>query len=368
MSCKILGVIINPIAGMGGSVGLHGTDGEARRRAEALGAVPIAGKRAIRGLRRLGAAPGARVLAAGGPMGEDIVRSLGWEAETAGPPPSAPTTREDTQAAARAMREAGVDLLLFAGGDGTARDIAEAVGRRIPLLGIPTGVKMHSAVFGGAPEAAGELAARFLQNPGGVELRKREVLDVQPDSGEVGGFLMVSVPYARGLLQSGKATSPVGDDRLLDMLCAEIAGEMEPDRLYILGPGTTVGMVLEHLGLEGTMTGVDAVANGRLAARDASEARLLELLAEGRGAAIILGVIGGQGFLLGRGNQQLSPPVVRRVGEDNVIILASEEKLRSLDPPVLRVDMGVEEPDPALLGYRQVRTAPGQSIIMKVVS
>ena len=158
---------------MGGSVGLHGTNGDARRRAEALGAVPIAGKRAVRGLRRLGAAPGARVLAAGGPMGEDIVRSLGWETETAGPPPSAPTTRGDTQAAARAMQEAGADLLLFAGGDGTARDIAEAVGCRTPLLGIPTGVKMHSAVFGDAPEAAGELAARFLKDPGRASLRKR---------------------------------------------------------------------------------------------------------------------------------------------------------------------------------------------------
>lgn len=368
MRCKTLGVIINPIAGMGGSVGLHGTDGEARRRAEALGAVPIAGRRAVRGLRRLGDAPGARVLAAGGPMGEDIVRSLGWAAETAGPPPSVPTTREDTQAAARAMREAGVDLLLFAGGDGTARDIAEAVGRRTPLLGIPTGVKMHSAVFGGVPEAAGELAARFLQDPGGVSLRTREVLDVEPDSGEVGGFLLASVPYARGLLQSGKATSPAGDDRCLELLCAEIAGEMEPDRLYILGPGATVGLILEHLGLEGTTTGVDAVANGQLAIRDASESQLLELLAGGGEATIILGVIGGQGFLLGRGNQQLSPPVVRRVGEDNVIILAGEEKLRNLDPPLLRVDLGVEKPDPALLGYRRVRTAPGRSIMMKVVS
>lgn len=368
MSSKILGVIINPIAGMGGSVGLHGTDGDARRRAEALGAVPIAGKRAVRGLRRLGAAPGARVLAAGGPMGEDIVRSLGWEAETTGPPPSAPTTREDTQAAARAMQEAGADLLLFAGGDGTARDIAEAVGCRTPLLGIPTGVKMHSAVFGGAPEAAGELAARFLKDPDGTSLRKREVLDVSPDSGEVGGFVLASVPYARGLLQSGKAASPAADDRLLDLLCAEIAGEMKAGRLYILGPGATVGLVMQYLGLEGTTAGVDAVADGRLAARDASEARLLELLAEGREATIILGVIGGQGFLLGRGNQQLSPAVIRRVGEDNVIILASEEKLRSLDPPVLRVDTGVEKSDPALLGYRRVRTAPGQSTMMKVVS
>lgn len=359
-------MIINPIAGMGGAVGLHGTDGDLRRRALALGAVPIAPRRATRGLRRLSAVPQLRIWAAAGEMGADAIRSLGREASTIGEVPSSPTTGADTQAAARAMRDAEVDLILFAGGDGTARDIAGAVGEGTPLLGIPTGVKMHSAVFGATPEAAGETAARFLLDPERAPLRAREVMDASPEGGGVESFLTARVPYARGLLQSGKATAAATDEGDLDLLCAEIAREMEAGRLYILGPGTTVGRIKNRLGA-GTVTGVDAVRDGQLAAGDASSSRLLELLAMGREATIVLGVIGGQGFLLGRGNQQIGPEVIRRVGENNVLILAGEEKLRRLDPPVLRVDLGTEEPDPALLGYRPVRTAPGRRMIMKVV-
>ncbi len=368
MGQRKLGVIINPIAGMGGAVGLHGTDGDRHRRALARGAVPIAPQRAARGLRKLSAvpAPQLRIWAAAGEMGADAVRSLGREATTVGEVPASPTTRADTQAAARAMRDAEADLILFAGGDGTARDIAAAVGEGTPLLGIPTGVKMHSAVFGATPEAAGETAARFLLDPERTPLRAREVLDAAPGSGGVESFLTARVPYARGLLQSGKAAMSAADEGDLDLLCAEIAREMEAGRLYILGPGTTVGRIKNHLGA-GTISGVDAVQNGRLVAGDASAARLLELLTPGREAAIVLGVIGGQGFLLGRGNQQISPEVIRRVGESNVLILAGEEKLRLLDPPVLRTDLGTEEPDPALLGYRRVRTAPGRRMIMKVV-
>ena len=363
-----LGVIINPIAGMGGAVGLHGTDGGAHRRAAALGAVPIAGKRARRGLRRPCSLPEVRIWAAAGEMGAEAVRSLGREAATVGEIGAGPTTREDTQAAARAMREAAVDLILFAGGDGTARDIASVIGDQTPLLGIPTGVKMHSGVFGATPEEAGETAVRFLRQAGRASLRTREVLDATPDGdGAVESFLTAQVPYVRGLLQSGKSLSGAADDRALDLLCAETAREMAPGRLYILGPGTTVGRIKDHLGIAGTMAGVDAVRDGRLAAGDASSSRLLELLAEGGEATIVLGVIGGQGFLLGRGNQQISPEVIRRAGEENVLILASEEKLRLLDPPALRVDLGTEEPAPALLGYRRVRTAPGRSAVMKVV-
>lgn len=367
MGGRKLGVIINPIAGMGGAVGLHGTDGGAHRRAAALGAVPIAQKRARRGLRGPCSLPELRIWAAAGEMGAEAVRSLGREAATVGEVGAGPTTREDTQAAARAMREAAVDLILFAGGDGTARDIASVIGEGTPLLGIPTGVKMHSGVFGATPEEAGETAARFLAQSGRDSLRTREVLDAAPDGGAVESFLTAQVPYVRGLLQAGKSLSGAADDRALDLLCAETAREMMPGRLYILGPGTTVGRIKDHLGLAGTMAGVDAVADGRLVAGDASSSRLLELLAEGREATIVLGVIGGQGFLLGRGNQQISPEVIRRAGEENVLILAGEEKLRLLDPPVLRVDLGTEQPAPALLGYRRVRTAPGRRTIMKVV-
>ena len=307
------------------------------------------------------------MLTASGSMGEDAARNTGFDPETI-PVRSEPTTSEDTKSAALAMKSAGVSLILFAGGDGTARDIVEAVGGEVPILGIPTGVKMHSAVFGTTPEAAGAMAARFVKSPGQIRVLPREVLDAGGGPGGVAGFSVASVPYVRDLLQPGKAAASIGNDHHIDRLCAVIAADMTPDHLYILGPGTTTKRILDHLGLAGTTAGVDVVLNEESAAVDATESRLLELLRTGRPAVIVLGVIGGQGFLLGRGNQQISPAVIEQVGEENVLILAAEEKVRLLDPPVLRVDTGVEASRPVMLGYRRVHTAPGKSIVMKVVA
>ena len=362
-----LGLIINPIAGMGGSVGLHGTDGQTYRRAAELGAVPIAEMRAARALHQLASAlPDLGLVTASGTMGANTARTAGFDPEII-PVVSEPTTARDTRTVARRMESAGVHLILFAGGDGTARDIVAEVGDRVPVLGIPTGVKMHSAVFGNTPEAAGATAVRFLGFPDQVRVVPREVLDAAGRPGEVFGFSVASVPFVRDLLQPGKATASLGDDGSLDRLCASLAAGMGADHLYVLGPGTTVTRILDHLGLAGTVAGVDVVLNGQVVIANATGAQMLELLDEGRPATIYLGVIGGQGFLLGRGNQQISPEVIERVGEENIVILAGEQKVRLLDPPVLRVDTGIESSNPVMLGYRRVYTAPGRSIVMRVV-
>lgn len=362
-----LGLIINPIAGMGGSVGLHGTDGDSYRRAEALGATRIAGKRAGRALYQLASSlPDAAIVTVSGSMGADAAREAGFDPGVVSFA-SEPTTSGDTRRAARVMQSAGVDLIFFAGGDGTARDIVGEVGDRVPVLGIPTGVKMHSAVFGNTPEAAAAMAVRFLRSPGRTRVVPREVLDAAGGPGEVTGFSVASVPFARDLLQPGKATMSLGDDSSLDRLCASLAGGMAPGHVYILGPGTTVARILDHLGLAGTLAGVDVVLDWRVEIANATADQLLRLLDGRHPATIYLGVIGGQGFLLGRGNQQLSPQVIERVGEENVMILAGEEKVRLLDPPVLRVDTGVESSRPVMLGYQRVYTAPGRSLVMKVV-
>ena len=362
-----LGLIINPIAGMGGSVGLHGTDGDSYRRAEALGATRIAAKRAGRALYQLASSlPDAGMVTVSGSMGAEAARAAGFHPEVVSVA-SEPTTPEDTRRAARVMQAGGVDLILFAGGDGTARDIVGEVGDEVPVLGIPTGVKMHSAVFGNTPEAAGAMAVRFLGSSGRMRLVPREVLDAAGGPGEVAGFSVASVPFARDLLQPGKATMALGDDASLDRLCASLAAGMAPGHVYILGPGTTVARILDHLDLSGTLAGVDVLLDGQVAIANATTGQLLQLLEGGHPATIYLGVIGGQGFLLGRGNQQLSPDVIEKVGEENVVILAGEEKVRLLDPPVLRVDTGVEASRPVMLGYRRVHTAPGRSIVMKVV-
>ena len=363
-----LGLIINPIAGMGGAVGLHGTDGDSHRTAESLGATPVAERRAGRALHQLASSlPDIEVVTVSGTMGADAARIAGFDPRVI-TVSSEPTTSEDTTAAARAMQSDGVCLILFAGGDGTARDIVGVVGDEVPVLGIPTGVKMHSAVFGNTPEAAGAMAVRFLKSPGRVWVVSREVLDAAGAPGEVAGFSVASVPFARDLLQPGKATMALGDDSSLDRLCASLAAGMASEHVYIVGPGTTVARILDHLGLAGTLAGVDVVLNNELAVSNATETQLLDLLEAGHPATVFLGVIGGQGFLLGRGNQQISPAVIDRVGEKNVLILAGEQKTRLLDPPVLRVDTGIDASKPVMLGYRRVHTAPGRSMVMKVVT
>lgn len=349
-------------------MGLHGTDGDTYRQAAALGAVPIAHRRAGRAIRSLvEGVPGLSVLAGAGSMGEKTAREAGLLPEVV-PVRSNPTTSADTRAVAARMAEGDVGLIAFAGGDGTARDIVAVVGAEVPVVGIPTGVKMHSAVFGNTPEAAGAMAARYLATPDQVPLTRREVLDAGDNPGHVAGFSVASVPFVRDLLQPGKATTALGDDASLDRLCRKLADGMAPDHLYVLGPGTTVARILDHLQLEGTLAGVDVVRNRRIVATNVTAAELVALLAPGVPSTIYLGVIGGQGFLLGRGNQQLSPEVISRVGEENVMILAGEEKVRLLDPPVLRVDTGVGAARPVMLGYRKVHTAPGRSTVMKVVT
>ena len=362
-----LGLIVNPIAGIGGRLALHGSDDrEAVARAVRDGAELVAPARARRALdvvRRQ--TTGNKVLAAGGGMGAELAREEGFAVEPLRHVPGTPTTADDTRAAARELRERGVDLLLFAGGDGTARDVVSVVGTEVPVLGIPSGVKMRSAVFGTTPEAAGEAAARFLARPDAVSLVEREVLDAA-DGTESELFAVARTPSVVGRLQRGKATARPADEAALSALCEEIARELMPGRLYLVGPGTTTGRILRSLGLEGTLLGVDAVLDGALLARDLDEDGILELLDAHGDATLVLGVIGGQGFLLGRGNQQLSARVLRRVGTDNLVIVAAADKVAALDPPVLHVDLDDGASENLIEGYRQVRVAPQRSIVLRV--
>lgn len=363
-----VGLIVNPIAGMGGRVGLKGTDGEeVLRQALALGAVPDAGERARRALAQL-RQPGA-ILTFAGEMGEDAVRAAGLAPEVVGTAPGA-TTAADTRRAAERMVAHGVGLILFAGGDGTARDVSAVVGDRVPILGIPTGVKMQSGVFATGPESAGRLAALFLSGePGRVRLCPAEVMDVDEEALRAGRlssrlFGYALVPHERRLLQNAKAGAPRGDEGALAAACSRIAAELEPGVLYLFGPGTTTRMVLAALGVEGTLLGVDAVRDGRLVGADLGEREILVLLDDP--ARIVVGVTGGQGFLFGRGNQQLGPEVLRRVGRENVLVVASTAKLLALAPRRLLVETGDPAVDAMLAGWLRVRTGPDQSVLMRV--
>jgi predicted polyphosphate/ATP-dependent NAD kinase len=369
----LLGFLINPIAGMGGTVALHGTDGSAWRRALDLGADPVAAGRADRALARIARAhPHAAVLAAPGPMGEEAVRARGFDPAVTNAPVGEITTAADTAAAAAEMLERGVALLLFVGGDGTARDIVGVVGTDVLMLGVPAGVKMHSGVFGTTPEAAGDIAAGFLARPDDTRILDVEVLDVEEERARrdqiaVVPFAAARVPYVPDKMQRAKASPVVHDDGAINALCEELAADMVPGRYYVIGPGTTTARILTALGVAGTVTGVDVVRNGRLVAADASEAELVALLSDGTPATLVLGVIGGQGFLLGRGNQQISPRVLALVDEEDVVIVAGAEKVAALDPPVLYVDLGGTDEVTKLSGYQRVRTGPKAATMLRVV-
>lgn len=349
-----LGLVINPIAGMGGRVGLKGTDGaEVLKKARKLGAKPVAPDRAIEALETIASlSTEIGLIAYPGEMGENAARECGYDAVVVGSIAPGRTTAEDTKRAVREMLNRKVDLVLFVGGDGTARDVFEAAGGEVPILGVPAGVKIYSAVFGNTPADAGRLAARFLNED--LPIHEAEIMDVDEGAfrqnelkSELKGYALT--PHEPSLMQASKmsieATESEQNDKGAIARC--IAEAMEADHVYILGPGTTTLAVAKELGIEGTLLGVDLVMNGQLLAGDVSERKILQELGRAPGS-IIVSPLGQQGFILGRGNPQISPSVVRRVGKDRIVVVATLAKLRHT--PRLRVDTGDPELDQDLRG------------------
>ena len=350
---KTVGLIINPIAGLGGSVGLKGTDHVAQ---EALrrGAVPHAGERTCQALQALAqTAVPFQVVTWPGAMGGDAAQSLGLPCRLLPGVPQGESTRgEDTQALAKALAEEGVDLILFAGGDGTARDVYNALGLGTPVLGIPAGVKIHSPVFGRSPRDAGRLAALWLEQETG-RTREEEVLDIDEELYRQGrintrlyGYL--TIPAQPGLTQSRKAPTPLSDAQAIRAIAFQVTDHMEPGVNYLIGAGTTTRGVMEVLGLPNTLIGVDLLRDGKL-------------------TKLVVTVTGGQGCLFGRGNQQLTPQVLRQVGKENIILLATPAKLAQLRGEPLWVDTIDPELNENLCGYYRVISGYGEFTLCRVV-
>lgn len=371
---RTFGLIVNPLAGMGGSVGLKGTDGpETLEEAKRRGARPLSGERAVRALTRITTSKTPfRLLTASGDLGEYSALAAGLEPSVVHRVEPGAAEAADTKAAAEAMSFSEVDLLLFAGGDGTARDILGVVGDRVPVLGIPAGVKMHSAVFGATPGDAGSLAALYLDGGPSARLRDAEVMDLDENafredrlSARLHGF--ARSPHGRHLAQNAKAGSRSSDDAQLEAACQRIAAQMREGVLHIVGPGTTMRRVMGSLGLPSTLLGVDAVLDGALVGSDLCEQELLGLM-EGNETRIVVGVLGGQGYLFGRGNQQISAEVIRRVGREGIVVIASMDKLIALGTGGLRVDTGDAEVDGMLVGHLLLHTGPDRYALLKVLS
>jgi len=366
----VLGLIVNPIAGIGGRVGLKGSDGaEIQKQALALGAVPQSQNRAIQALERLKSLGDLALITYPGEMGADAARACGFAPTVIGTITPGRTTAKDTQNAARDMLGLRVSLLLFAGGDGTARDIYTSIGERMLVLGIPAGVKIHSAVYATNPISAGDLAGSYLKGRVSA-LREAEVMDIDEQafrqglvSAKLYGYL--KVPFRRGSLQGLKTPSSPGEQAAMEAIAADVVSQMEDGWLYVIGPGTTTRAIAARLGLDKTLIGVDAVAEGELIAADANESQLLELLEERR-VKVIVTPVGGQGYIFGRGNQQISPDVIRLVGKDNIIVVSTTDKIHSLGGRPLRVDTGDHEVDRMLSGYIRVVTGYNERIIYKV--
>ncbi|HZK02490.1 MAG TPA: ATP-NAD kinase family protein [Anaerovoracaceae bacterium] len=363
-----VGLIVNPLAGIGGRVGLKGSDGkEIVERAFAMGAVIEAPDKAEIALSRLFLKKNQfQLLTYPGIMGEETAIKVGFGPHVLGCIKSSTTTAKDTEQAAVDMKEAGAELILFAGGDGTARNVFNAIGDSLPVIGIPAGVKIHSAVYADTPAHAGDAAALFIEGKGRIQLKESEVMDIDEEafrkdrvSAKLYGYMMV--PNVRNLMQSAKAGSTATEKESMMSIASHIVANMQEDVCYLIGPGTTMRAIMDSLNLDNTLLGVDAVLNRRLVGLDLNENKLLELLCEmdakGIGAKAVVTVIGGQGYVFGRGNQQLSHKVLSKIGRENIIIGATEGKMIALGGKPLLVDTGDFEFDKYLSGYVKVVTS-----------
>lgn len=373
-----LGFVINPFAGIGGAVALKGSDGkDIVDEALSRGASPQAETRAKQAMQQVTPGSDVSIYTAANSMGEDTLKSLNLPYEVvyqAG----ARSSADDTKNIIQLFVEKQVDLVVFAGGDGTARDVLDVLAAEtdssVPVVGIPAGVKIHSAVYAVTPSHAGELINLILAGAP-MSLHEAKVMDLDEQAFRAGivnarcyGYLQVPVDDTRMQLikQGGINTEEI----TVEEIAADIIETMEPDIYYLIGSGSTTAEIMNQLSLPNTLLGIDIVCNQELLASDVDEQMILRTI-KGHHAKIIVTVIGGQGHVFGRGNQQLSAKVISQVikqkaGRDNIIVIASNEKLRSLDKRPMISDTGDNDLDNQLAGLYPVVTGYQQKTLYKL--
>ncbi len=352
---------------MGGRVGLKGTDGvveEALRR----GAKPIAADRTREFLTALlpwlNRTDAYELITSPGPMGEDIVRSLDMQFTTVDVNVTYRTSSMDTRACVLALYEAGVRLLIFVGGDGTARDIFDAVNahelNELQVIGVPSGVKMYSGIFVVNPKDAAEVVRLVLE--GTATTTDYEIMDADEEAFREDRFIINLYGYLKGpsvpaRFQGAKQASPetVDEHEAQEAIANYIIESIEPDAFYILGPGTTVKTFADLLGIKKTILGVDVYTSTQTY-NDVNEESILKIVNDFSKAWIVVSPIGHQGMLFGRGNQQISPNIIKQVGRDQITVICTPAKLRGIDGGTLKVDTGDSEVDTMLRGYIRVLT------------
>ena len=408
-----LGLIINPVAGIGGKVGLKGSDGEGVvALAKELGARQESGMKAAKALEVFACHAGEFLLyTCAGAMGQEEAEKLRFRVEVIGGGSrgsrggrggescggggsggsgsvgsgggsssggsgsvgsGGESSAVDTIEAAREMARLGVDLLIFAGGDGTARDVMDAVGQSIPVLGIPTGCKIHSAVYAINPKIAGAAVRKIIESGAAPRVREAEVMDIDEElfrkglvSARLYGYM--NVPDDRRRMQNLKSGRGMTGQAAVESLSNCIADGMEQDVLYIIGSGSTMMKVKEKLGIDGTLLGVDLVRNAKMVQKDATEKEILDALGKHGRSKIIVTVIGGQGYIFGRGNQQISSDVLKAVGKENILVAMSKDKADAMFMQNLYIDTSDEETNRTLCGYYRVLVGYDNYIMYKAV-
>ena len=372
-----LGFVINPYAGIGGAVALKGSDGAAIvEQALFRGASPQAQQRATTAMQKLSGDDDflhqLTIYTAANDMGENVLRALNLPCDVLYQSDEH-SSAADTKNLIRLFVKQQVDLIVFAGGDGTARDVLDVLSGEldvdIPVVGIPAGVKIHSAVYAVTPSHAGELIQLLLSGEP-MSLHETQVMDLDEDAFREGhvdakcyGYLSVPVDDTR--MQLIKQGGLNHHDITVQDIASDIVETMEPDVFYLIGSGSTTAGIMEQLSLPNTLLGIDIVFNQTLLVSDADEQTILKTIGK-QPAKIVVTAIGGQGHVFGRGNQQLSARVIRQVGRENIIIIATNEKLRSLDKRPMISDTGDVDLDAQLAGLYQVITGYQQKTLYKL--
>ncbi|REL32780.1 ATP-NAD kinase family protein [Thalassotalea euphylliae] len=377
-----LGFIVNPIAGIGGSVALKGSDGEGiAQQALQLGATAKANQRAATALSVLKPyQEQIQIFTASGDMGENCARELGFSITNVYQAPLQ-SSASDTENTVAALVAEGVDLILFAGGDGTARNICHQIetlqaNRNIPVLGIPAGCKIHSGVYTVTPKAAGRVVEMMVTNQL-VTLTDADVMDIDESLFRDGvvkakRYGEMQIPMELRYVQAVKAGGKEADELVLQDIAAHVIDELE-DSPAVIGSGSTTAAIMDEMGIDNTLLGVDLVQSETVVASDVTEPGLWAFVQQHQSTSdepikLVITVIGGQGHIFGRGNQQLSPRIIKAVGKDNIIIVATKRKLASLNARPLIADTGDDELDQALAGYLPIVTGYRDQVLYPIAS
>ena len=362
-----LGLIVNPIAGMGGSVGLKGTDGEIYKQALKLGAEPVTPKKTKELLSNIIKKNKINMVVAPQKMGEEYIKDFDINFKVIGKV-GKETSVEDTKKILGKMLNYGIKLLIFVGGDGTARDVYDVIDSKIPVVAVPAGVKVFSSVFAVSVRAAAEMVEAFIK---GTDLTEEEVLDIDEKAfrenrlaSRLYGYLIV--PNVAKFLQVGKEASSIDKSSVENKkeIAKYIIENMDKKVLYLVGPGTNIKAITDEINLPKTLLGVDAIFNNKMAGIDLNEKDILKLFKKYKKKKIIITPIGGNGFIFGRGSKQFTPEVIKKTGRENIIIVGNKNKINKLD--CLRVDTGELEVDKLFGGYMKVIMGYKEEMAMEV--